>query len=367
MNVAVNAENLLDLARSRTPADRERLLLSVIDLCDRPDAATLMGAEPVQALLGSILLRLVAEAERDIRKRLAEKLADADWAPASLVNVLALDDIEIARPIIAASPVLRDADLLGLLVEATIEHQIEVARRPKLGTAVVDAILGRGEPAVLAALANNLATPLAEDHMRRLVQEARRVAALRAPLTRRPELTTLLAEQLYVWVGQTLRQALADRFRLDPERMDAALAEAVSEAYCGVAGQDAAAAVDDDTDQRLIAKLQAAGQLRPSYLLRALREERLSLFAAALATLGEFKTEQVARALDAARPDLLALACAAVGIDRSAFPAILELVRALNGGRPGGGAEGARRAAGAFGPFSPEIAKAAFRQAAGAV
>jgi hypothetical protein len=53
----------------------------------------------------------------------------------------------------------------------------------------------------------------------------------------------------------------------------------------------------------------------------------------------------------------------AVGIDRSVFPTILTLVRALNGGRPGGGAEGARRAVGAFGPFTPDIASAAFRQA----
>ena len=31
------------------------------------------------------------------------------------------------------SPVLGDEDLIRLLVEATIEHQIEVARRPNLG------------------------------------------------------------------------------------------------------------------------------------------------------------------------------------------------------------------------------------------
>ena len=38
---------------------------------------------------------------------------------------------------------------------------------------------------------------------------------------------------------------------------------------------------------------------------------------------------------DPPRSDLLQLACNAVGIDRSAFPAILQMVRGLNGGRPG--------------------------------
>jgi hypothetical protein len=49
------------------------------------------------------------------------------------------------------------------------------------------------------------------------------------------------------------------------------------------------------------------------------------------------------------------------------FPTILEMVRQANDGLPGGGAQGARRAAGAFGPFSPDMAASAFRQAVAAV
>jgi hypothetical protein len=69
--------------------------------------------------------------------------------------------------------------------------------------------------------------------------------------------------------------------------------------------------------------------------VRALREGRLSLFAAALARLGAFEPEQIRQALASPRPDLLQIACATVGVDRSAFPAILRMVRALNEGRPG--------------------------------
>jgi hypothetical protein len=62
----------------------------------------------------------------------------------------------------------------------------------------------------------------------------------------------------------------------------------------------------------------------------------------------------------------MGLACAAVGIDRSAFPSILQMVREQTEGLPGGGAEGAKHAASAFGP-APDIAAMAFRQAIGAV
>ncbi|MFZ5719590.1 MAG: DUF2336 domain-containing protein [Pseudomonadota bacterium] len=364
----MSSGSLLDLAKSRQPADRERLLLAIADLCDAPHAGDAMKSASIQALLSSIFMSLVVEAERDIRRRLSQKLAAADWAPNALINVLALDDIEIARPIIGQSPVLRDADLVRLLVEATIEHQIEVARRPQLSHAVVSAILEQAEPAVLTALAGNHTAELTAADMEELVEASRQVAAMRTPLSQHPKLTGQLAKRLYLWVGLALRQGLADRFRLDVTILDEALAASMNEAHAGVSSdvlpRTAREGEREAMEQRLVDKLHSAGQLRPGYLIRALREGRLGLFAAGLAQLGRFDDVHVRATLDSDRPELLALACAAVGIDRSVFPDILTMVRKLNDGRPGGGAEGARKASVAFAPVTPEVAGAAFRQAA---
>jgi len=367
----MNSESLFDLAKSRQPADRERLLLAIADLCDSPHASAAMKTPSIQALLSSIFMSLVVEAERDIRHRLSQKLAAADWAPNALINVLALDDIEIARPIIAQSPVLHDLDLVRLLIEATIEHQIEVARRPSISQAVVGAILEQAEPAVLTALAGNHTAELTASDMEELVEASRQIAAMRTPLSQHPKLTGQLAKRLYLWVGLALRQGLAERFRLDVTVLDEALAASVAEAQHAVTAETqlrtSREGEREAMEQRLVDKLHAAGQLRPGYLIRALREGRLGLFAAALAVLGRFEPEQVRATIDSERPELLALACAAVGIDRSVFPDILDMTRALNGGRPGGGAEGARKASVAFAPVSPEVAGAAFRQAARAL
>jgi uncharacterized protein (DUF2336 family) len=372
LSVAWSSESLLELAKSRAPADRERLLVGIVELCDAGDGATVTASPQIQALLNSIFLGLVATAEREIRKRLAEKLADADWAPPAMINVLALDEIEIARPIIAASPVLKDPDLIRLLVEATIEHQIEVARRPNIGADVVAAILKAAEPAVLTALAGNQSAEIGPAEMGELVVAAREIAALRSPLSRHPRLTQELALQLYTWVGQALRQSLADRFRLDPKLIETALAQSITEAHAGAPGPQTPDVTARDgereaMEQKLVEKLHGAGQLRTGYLVRALQEGRLSLFIHALTILGRFEPDQVRRVIDSERPELLGLACAAVGIDRSVFPSILEMIRGLNGGRPGGGMDGARRAIGAFGPVSAQVAGAAFRQAAQSV
>ena len=367
----VEIASLMTLARSRDPSDRERLLSGIIDLCEAGRARGEPTHPDIQALLNSIFMTLVVEAERDIRRRLSERLADAERAPPALVNIMALDEIEIARPIIARSPVLQDHDLIRLLVQATLEHQIEIARRPHLKAPVVEAIIGQDEPAVLTALASNETAEVSSDAMRRLVNRSRDVVALRSPLARHPKLSSDLAEQLYLLVGRALRDALSARFHLDAAQMQAAVSEALQAAHKGD-GDNPADPVEfdearEDMERSLIEKLDSAGQLRPGYLLRVLREGRLPLFVMALARLGKFEPTQIRRAIDSSRPELLALACSAVSIDRSVFPTILEHVRQLNGGRPGGGDEGVRRAANAFGPFTPDIAGMAFRQAVGQV
>ena len=328
--------DLLALAQSRKTDDRQRLLLGIAALCD----ATPEGSE-VSPVLTEIFLTLARQAERDIRKSLAESLAGVEWAPVALVNMLALDEIEIARPIIANSPLLKDQQLLRILVEATVEHHIEVARRPALSSIVADAIIDAGEPATMTALASNRTAEISEIGLGRLVEQSRRVAALRAPLTRHPRLNDTLARELYSLVGQALRQAIGERFRID----DAPLSVAIDAAVASVVPRRApppgpnqpTLSEREEMERRLVAKLQSAGQLRAGFLIRAIREKRLSLFEHSLAALAGFSIAQVRAAVLGTTPKALFLACSAVGIDRAVFPAILDEIRKLTNGLPGEG------------------------------
>lgn len=327
---------LLALAHSRAPDDRQRLLLGVAALCDAAPPGSEM--EPV---LSEIFLTLAAQAERDVRQVLAERLAGVAWAPPALINMLALDEIEIARPVILASPLLQDIDLIRVLVESTLEHQIAVARRPNLGGRVVDAIIDRGEAVTMTALASNRTADIGDAAMRRLVEHSRRIAGLRAPLTRHPRLSQDMARHLYQWVGQALRQSIGERFRIDDRLLNAAIQDAADAASCGAwraVPQPAARAQDrerQEMERRLVEKLKAAGQLRPGLLVRALREQRFGLFEQALAVLGDFGLAQVRAAVRAPTAEPLYLACVAVGVDRAVFPSLLADVRRQSGGFPG--------------------------------
>ena len=347
---------MLTLASSRSAETRPRLLLKVTGLCEA-------GAPPpsVAPLLADIFLTLTAQAERDIRLALAERIAGADWAPAALVNMLALDEIEIARPVITASPLLKDADLIRLLIEATLEHQIAVARRPRLSDAVCDAIIDRGEAVTMTALASNRTAQISDAAMRRLVDQSRRVAGLRAPLTRHPRLNQDLAQELYQWVGQALRQSIGERFRIDDARLNAAVQQSAAVAVgtpewrAAPTSRLAENRERAEMERRLVDKLQAAGQLRPGLLVRALREQRFELFEQALAALGGFSDAQVRQAVRAPTAEALYLACIAVGVDKAVFASLLVEVRKLTGGLPGDGGWTAT-------PMNAHSAARAFRQ-----
>jgi uncharacterized protein (DUF2336 family) len=328
----------LALARSSAPHDREKLLVAIAELC-RNDADC---ARPeIQSLLKDLFLDLVATAEQAIRLRLSKTLSEVAWAPHELITLLARDHIEIARPVVAKSPVLTDSDLIRLLVEASVEHKIEVARRPALGARVAAAIVDQAEPDVVTALANNTTAQVSDHDLSRLVDLSERVASLRAPMTRHPGLNVELAALLYGWVGEALRNAIVSRFSVDALALQRAVTESVQDVRStlglalGAEGAERDRTVDRAAmERRVVEKLDAAGQLRPGVLVRALNEGKLGLFMTALAALAGVSTEDVRRAIDAEQPDTLLVICTLSGIDKGAFPSILSMVRRLNTARP---------------------------------
>lgn len=322
------------LARSGGRSDRETLLLSLADVC-RANAAC---AEPeVRLILRDIFLALIADAEKTIRAQLANTLADVAWAPDALIKVLAREDICIARPILARSPVLDDGELIKLLLECSIEHQVEIARRPGLAPAVATAIIAKAAPPALVALAENATAGLSDDDLAGLVGMSQSIPALRPPLTDHARLTPELAAVLYGWVGETLRRALTERFPDAALSLKEAVKATVNEVRTaldvpGFANDEAA----DRTamEQRQVKKLELSGQLRPGFLVRALNEGRLSLFIIATSALAGVSTDDLRSAMNADQILPFQVVCTLAGIDKTAFPTVLRLVQSLNGGLP---------------------------------
>jgi len=127
------------------------------------------------ALFDDVLMRLAAEIEIEARKRLAQRLAALPDAPPRMIRQLAFDDaIAVARPVLAASPQLSDADLVANATSKSQHHLHAIAQRLKLSEAVTDVLVERGDRRVVRCTARNVGAHFSLAGYERVVERANR-------------------------------------------------------------------------------------------------------------------------------------------------------------------------------------------------
>lgn len=306
---SINLDSLRQLTRkvqTRPAPDQTRLVMTLADAYARYE-----GSQTVHGKLGVVFMELVRAVEHDVRRGLSRRLGSADWLPVDLARMLASDEIEIAAPVISASPLLEESDLLELLAHATTEHRLQVALRPGLTVNISQAILDSDEPLLLTALASNIYAHLPEDGLERLVDASQHITGIRQPLSVHPALDEALAERLYRWVGEVLQDALCERFPHHAAKLKLAMSDTVQQLQ----------------DARIAMRMHDSGRLTPASLMRFVRENRQTLFLQSLCLLAEIRTDELDFLIRRPSARHFYLACLAAGIDRAAFPDILEGLR----------------------------------------
>ena len=278
-------------------------------------------ADHERNLAADILRRVSKDVEMSIRIGLAERLADDPGAPHDLINLLCDDRIEVAKPILARSPVLSDADLLRIIEDGSENHQISVATSPAIGETVTAGLARHACEAAVIALLRNSTAKIARATFEQLSDRARLFPDLQKPLIERHDLPGELARNLYLWVSDALKAALVARHPDAARTLVSALDETTS---APAAPEGPAAAVNA---RKLVEKLHAAGQLRSSFLIRVLNQGEMEMFEYAFAALLNMDPETMRKALYGDSPMTVALACRAAGIDRSVFQTVFNLSR----------------------------------------
>jgi len=278
-------------------------------------------SERERTLATDILGRISKDVEMSIRIALAERLADQPEAPRELIVLLADDKIEVARPVLARSPVLTDSDLIRIAEKATPEHLLVLAGRPRLAERVCAALARSEAEAVIIALLRNEGAKIANDTFENLVTRARQTASLQEALAGRHDLPPALAQKMYVWVSAALKTALMKRY---PE-----VAQALGPAIEKTTGalKSGAPMTSEVSAKKLIEKLSGSGQLKSSFLIRVLHQGQMELFDHGFAALLQLDVDSLRKALYGNNPNAVALACRAAGIDRSAFLTVFNLSR----------------------------------------
>lgn len=275
----IDVNRLLALAAERSRASRNELLNAIVDLfLPAEDRLT----DQQRALMTDVLGKLIGSIEIEVRQYLVEALLRSRVDLPDLEAMLANDRIEVARPILERSRVIRDTDLIAVVMQRAEEHRMAIALRAGLSETVSDALVDRAGPEVLEALIRNPDATLSRRAMEYLVAESKRYDRFQEPLLSRNDLPADLAYQMYWWVSAALRRHILQNFRVDEVALDEAIENAARRGMTDYEeGQTAQARA-----LRLANRLNELGELTDSFLLQTLRQARLNLFVGGLAARG---------------------------------------------------------------------------------
>jgi uncharacterized protein (DUF2336 family) len=131
---------------------RQRLVSELTDLFLTGGAG---GSATIAQLYETLTGHLVPTLDLTDRVDLAERLADAPFAPHRIIRTLALDEIQAATPILTRSSVLTDADLVEVAKVKGPAHMLAMTRRSSLSAAVTDVLVRHNNVDVVQALAAN--------------------------------------------------------------------------------------------------------------------------------------------------------------------------------------------------------------------
>lgn len=251
-------ERLLKLAHQRAVDGKGGLAASIAKMC--LDSRADLNEEEL-ALTFDILRKLIDQVEVQIRRYIADYLAERIDVPQDLLDFLANDVINVAYPILVHSSQLEDDHLIAIIERNGSAHQMAVAKRPGLSGAVSDKLIATANTEVLISLFRNLAAELTPWGIGEAVRLSMRDVELQAPLLHRRDLPPSVAKRMVGWVGDTLRDYIERNYDLDRVVLNDAVAAAVDAALeAEDAGIDWYDEKGRDHAQRLIGALEARGE-----------------------------------------------------------------------------------------------------------
>jgi uncharacterized protein (DUF2336 family) len=312
-------ERLVDLAREPSSEKRRALLREVSDVFF--DAPASFSPREID-LFGDVMGTIAHDVEMAMRAALAERLADVPEAPTDLVRQLAQEDIEVARPLLVKSGVLKEDDLIDIARSRSDAHLKALAGRREASAKLTDVLIERGSDEVLETLARNETAEVSRPGFERLVDRAESVEGLQGPLVERRDLPPDLMNEMFFFVSETLREHILERNKeLDPSILEAALEKARRESASAVAPE----ATLSDAERFIDAK-ERLNELTEGLLVQLLKSKRMSEFTVGFARLTGLDHRTARRVLADGSGQALAVACKASRFDRSTFSTFVLLL-----------------------------------------
>lgn len=279
MSMTRNALTEADIRALSKGATADERAAAVAKICREVGRARLSDAD--RAAAQDILRIMASDAAELVRRALAVTLKSSPLVPRDVALRLARDVESIAVPILSASPVFTDADLVEIVRLGGPVRQMVIAKRPRVSRQVADAIVEHGdERAVTAACANDNAD-IVEATLQQVLRRFEKSERVLAAVAYRQTLPLSVTEKLITLVGEQLRDHLI-QVMAAPAELAVTIALGAQERATVDLVDQAGRAADM---KAFVAHLNKHGRLTASLLLRGLAHGHMSFFEWAVAEL----------------------------------------------------------------------------------
>jgi len=269
-----------DVARLLSDPSAETRAETAAKIAAQFEGATLNEGE--RRLAEEIFRFMVRDAEVRVREALSRNLKSSRDLPHDVALALARDVETVALPMLEASVVLTDEDLIEIVRGASPGKQVAIARRPTVSGSVSEALIDSRNGEAVATLVGNEGADLTEDALQRVIDSYGDQESVQGPLVRRANLPVTVAERLVATVSDSLREYLVTHHELSAAVASDLILESRERATVNLLPPGAQSA---DVAQ-LVRHLQVNNRLTPSLILRAICMGDVAFFEASLALLG---------------------------------------------------------------------------------
>lgn len=321
---------LVGLAQEKSSEKRRELLRQVTD--SFLFAAEIRSDHEV-ALFDEVAGAIATDLNVQVRAELANKVAHSRLPVRRTALRLALDVIEVAKPVLESSSALSQADLVAVVQRTSQDHMMAVTRRSDIGESVSGALVAKGGDSVVASLLQNESAKISRETYARVAERAQTNILLHAPLVRRQNVPLDVLNAVYHRVAPELRREIVAKFA---HATDAEIDSLMDDARDQIASAYGALPRDYQLAKEHVAEVVRRGALQPVALERMLRDNQRTSFLIAFARLVGVDYELASRLVESKDLDAIAMLCRGANFSLPVFTTLCVLIL--------GGSSGVKRA-----------------------
>ncbi len=309
---------LKDLSASTSSDQRRELLRTVTDALTSNSRAP---SEEEFVELDEVLTLAASEYSTQVRTEFARLVAASVTRFCHASEQFAMDDIEVAMPVLRNSQALTEEALLRVVTEKSQAHLLAVTKRDNVSPRVSEALVSKGSDEVVSSLLANERALISDATYEVVAKRAETSKLLQAPLVRRQGVPIDLLNDLYLKVEKDLRKEIVKKFDSVPP---AELEKAFERSRARVTTAFRRMPDDLALAQKRLSLIEANLQLLPQVLPTLLREGKGSrtVFKLAFARLVDVSYDVIEPAVEGPDIDTLALLCRGASFDRGLFVTI---------------------------------------------